>query len=598
MPDDLSTPLDPDRIPDQKFGTVRKGADPAEVQRYLRRVAAELKSSLEREADLRRQLERIRTVPTPVPTPEPTQIDPIDPSHLTKLLGEETARVLDAAQAAASEIRAKAEEGVARMLREAREEAMQIRQAAESEVATLNEKALAELEQTREKVVSERERATMEAAQIIEESKREGRSLVIEAQQMRKRMLDDLAERREQLNEQIEQLQAGRDRLMAAYDNVRQSVVEATAQLRGALPGTEEIEVPELPDLPEIDEMPAAVRSSTTPPVSPALPRPVVVTSSTQPKDDAKEDSVEKAEVKAEAKTETKREEKEATTENKESTTSTRSGSARVVRTSSGKASDVFARLREEGEKEAREQKDDDESPAPESKQKAEKNNESSEDSTDDDQRAILRRNDVVQPISSSLTRRLKRELSDEQNEILAAITSVKGAVNSHDILPIPEDHLERYDDLVLPALGEASEAGGRLAGGRPGSRTSVADLSSNLAESIVLPLRERLERCVTQSGGDRDDLAQSVRAVFREWKGQRVDDVVEAACLAACNRGYMDKVGKGVKVRWIVAAGDPPSPDCDDNALAGAIDKGTPFPTGHLLPPLQPGCHCFVVAE
>lgn len=598
MPDDLSTPLDPDRIPDQKFGTVRKGADPAEVQRYLRRVAAELKSSLEREADLRRQLERIRTVPTPTPAPEPTQIDPIDPSHLTKLLGEETARVLDAAQAAASEIRAKAEEGVARMLREAREEAMQIRQAAESEVATLNEKALAELEQTREKVVSERERATMEAAQIIEESKREGRSLVIEAQQMRKRMLDDLAERREQLNEQIEQLQAGRDRLMAAYDNVRQSVVEATAQLRGALPGAEEIDVPELPDLPEIDEMPAAVRTSPTPPVSPALPRPVVVTSSTQPKDDAKEDSVEKAEVKVEAKTETKPEEKEAATENKESATSTRSGSARVVRTSSGKASDVFARLREEGEKEAREQKDDDESPAPESKQKAEKNNESSEDSTDDDQRAILRRNDAVQPISSSLTRRLKRELSDEQNEILAAITSVKGAVNSHDILPIPEDHLERYDDLVLPALGEASEAGGRLAGGRPGSRTSVADLSSNLAESIVLPLRERLERCVTQSGGDRDDLAQSVRAVFREWKGQRVDDVVEAACLAACNRGYMDKIGKGVKVRWIVAAGDPPSPDCDDNALAGAIDKGTPFPTGHLLPPLQPGCHCFVVAE
>jgi hypothetical protein len=48
--------------------------------------------------------------------------------------------------------------------------------------------------------------------------------------------------------------------------------------------------------------------------------------------------------------------------------------------------------------------------------------------------------------------------------------------------------------------------------------------------------------------------------------------------------------------VRWVVAGGDDPSPDCDDNALAGSVARGEPFPTGHPVPPLHATCRCMVV--
>ena len=113
MATDSSGPIDPDRILDKTFATVKKGVDPVEVQRYLLQVSNQLKNSQTRVSELERQLEQARR--------QSAAHDPIDPSNLTKLLGEETTRVLDAAQSAAAEIRAKAEENVARLLHEARE---------------------------------------------------------------------------------------------------------------------------------------------------------------------------------------------------------------------------------------------------------------------------------------------------------------------------------------------------------------------------------------------------------------------------------------------------------------------------------------------
>ena len=704
MPDDLNSPIDPDRITDQKFPTVRRGADPAEVERYLRRVATEMKSLRDREADLRRQLEMIRSAPAPAAP------DPIDPSHLTKLLGEETTRVLDAAQAAAAEIRAKAEESVARLLREAREEANEMREEAESLLAMRTEQAEKATVELRERTDAQREAAELEASRIIEESKREGRSLVLEAQQMRKRMLDDLAERREQLRDQIEQLQAGRDRLVAAYDVVRESVSSATAELKGAFPSGAELIEDEDDDLeitgsltvdiaetgpvasgidmvdildapapagtaasesadaskapsdagasesvspivtredlaptepsgstPAVKPVVAPTPAVSGPPRSPALPTaqkpdapkttaPTTVTSTPTPSAQTPNSGASPAKP-----------------ETPPADPRPPASSVRVVRTSSGKASDVFARLREEGAEgvahksaaDAESAPDAEPRPAsskaadamskdPKSKDSASKDSKSKdstsavsrtaeaktetqddaeaaassiEESIDDDQRLIIRRNEAASSIEASLSRRIKRELSDQQNEMLAALTSVRGNVSTHDVLPMPEDHLERYDDISLAALSEASEAGAALvpARGRGTARSSVADLSAQLASSIVMPLRERLERCVSESSGERDDLAQAIRATFREWKGQRVDDQVSMHVLAACNRGLLDRLPKTMKVHWVVAEGDAPSPDCDDNALAGAIDRGAAFPTGHSVPPMFPGCHCII---
>ena len=50
--------------------------------------------------------------------------------------------------------------------------------------------------------------------------------------------------------------------------------------------------------------------------------------------------------------------------------------------------------------------------------------------------------------------------------------------------------------------------------------------------------------------------------------------------------------------MHWVVDDGSTPSPDCDDNALAGDIPKGEVFPTGHTAPPISATCRCLVAPK
>ncbi len=621
MATDSSGPIDPDRILDKTFATVKKGADPVEVQRYLLQVSNQLKTSQTRAAELERQLEQARR--------QSAEHDPIDPSNLTKLLGEETTRVLDAAQSAAAEIRAKAEENVARLLREAREESVRLREDAETLVARRTQEAEQATAQIRDYAETQRANAEAEAAAIIEASKQQGREMVQEAKDVRQRMLDDLANRRQALRQQIEQLQAGRDRLSAAYDVVRETLAVATEELHVALPEARlsaevaalqsvdaELEATITPivaaeesDAPTIDVFPAPQSRNVE---TPAQERSVAPKLTVVP---PVEEMVEEI-VEVETLVDVEPEEPADTVVPPEDPREGRhSSSVRVVRTSSGKAADVFARLRQEGEDEVSSTGNDSDDAAEtvldvieevviietieEVVEVVEVEDAAEVEETDDaDQAFILTRNAAVASFESSLARRIKRELSDEQNELLSTLRSIKGNLTAIAFLPMPEAQLERYEDIALPALADAAEAGAAIAPakGRSSARASVGDLAADMAAAIVSPLRDRLERAVSESSGDRDDLAQRIRSTFREWKGQRVDDAVTFAVLAAANRGILDRLPKASNVRWVVAAGDGPSPDCEDNALGGPIERGGAFPTGHKVPPLHPGCHCVVL--
>jgi cell division septum initiation protein DivIVA len=614
MAADSSGPIDPDRILDKTFATVKKGVDPVEVQRYLLKISNQLKASQTRIAELERQVEQSRR--------QSAEHDPIDPSNLTKLLGEETTRVLDAAQSAAAEIRAKAEENVARLLRDSREETIRLREETDALVARRREEAEQIAEEIRENAAAQRESAEAEAAAIIEASKQQGREMVLEAQQVRQRMLDDLARRRQALREQIEQLQAGRDRISAAYDIVRETLAVATEELDVALPEARlaaEVASLQIVDaepeatitpivtaedlgVPVIDVSPADRPRNVETPAEPksSAPKLTVVPPVQEPKTEKSSDSTsENAEPEQPV---------DSTPVAEDPREGRHSSSVRVVRTSSGKAADVFARLRQEGEDEVAQTGDSAESEltAPIVENALSETElgatdavgEEIEADSDADQAFIVTRNAAVAAIESALARRIKRELSDEQNELLSTLRSVKGNVTAIAFLPTPESQLERYEDIALPALADAAEAGASIAPvkGRGTSRASVGDLAADLASAIVGPLRDRLERAVSESAGDRDDLAQRIRSTFREWKSQRVDESVTFGVLSACNRGILDRLPKASQVRWVVAAGDAPSPDCEDNALGGATERGAAFPTGHNAPPLHPGCHCVVL--
>jgi hypothetical protein len=459
------------------------------------------------------------------------------------------------------------------------------------------------------------------------------------------------------LRQQIEQLQAGRDRLSAAYDVVRETLAVATEELQVALPearlaaevvqlqgADEELGATVTPivtaeDLgePTIDAapLPPARNVETPPEPKSAAPKLTVVppVDDSTPEDQTPStpgsEATEGADLAVVSEPGDVPIDSEVSTSAAEPTPTApdpregrHSSSVRVVRTSSGKAADVFARLRQEGEDETALVDDtpanaapvevtapedatqvdtesfDEESASQENTSAVETQIESIDADADADQAFIVTRNEAVASIESALARRMKRELSDEQNELLSTLRSIKGNLTAIAFLPTPESQLERYEDIALPALADAAEAGGTISPvkGRSSSRASVGDLAAELASAIVGPLRDRLERAVSESAGDRDDLAQRIRSTFREWKGQRVDDAVSFAVLSACNRGILDRIPKSAQIRWVVAVDDPASPDCEDNALGGPIEHGQEFPTGHKVPPLHPGCHCVVL--
>ena len=220
------------------------------------------------------------------------------------------------------------------------------------------------------------------------------------------------------------------------------------------------------------------------------------------------------------------------------------------------------------------------------------------------DAQVIARRDAALADTERSLSRRIKRELSDEQNELLDTVRRQKGKPTAAQALPDADEHRSRYATAALPSLVSAAATGADLVVGltdelasRSGApKTRGGDLAAELAADLVEGLRDRIERCFAEAAGDEEELAERLRACYREWKGQRVDELASRYVLAACNRGLLDSLAEGTLVHWVVDDGDTPSPDCDDNALAGDVHKGDKFPTGHLAPPISLTCRCIVL--
>lgn len=576
MAKDSGSPVDPDDIIKRSFTTVRRGADPLEVQRYLLELANQLRAGREREAALAAQLREADQRATP--------IENLDPSRLTALLGEETVRVLDAARIAAAEIRAKAEENVARMLREARDEAQAMRNDAETVLLRRTEEAEAEVariqasadgvreqaeldaegirrdatavrvqaeldgEAIREEAVHVREQSQDDAAARVEEGRLEGREMVAEAQRVRQRMLDDLSRRRKLLRQQIEQLQAGRDRLAAAYDVVRETLEVATEELKVALPEAKlaaeaaALRATEDDEVAFAAEVEAAARDGEAA-ASGEADLSVASDAVAEGEDEGEEESMAGADAVGDDDVDEAPDPIAVAPDPPEGRLSS---SVKVVRTGSAqRTAAIFARLR-------------DDEPAAASAvvplptaatADAEVMTDEPTESHDAEDGAELEpasgRAATLAELEKTLSRQIKRDLSDEQNELLDAMRRQKGTPMATGALPTPREQVERYGALALPVLADAAEAGAEHAPGAvPAEPVAVDELASGLAEELVLPLRERIEKCFDEAGGDRDDLADRIRACYRDWKSQHVDLPVAAAVLAAAALGSGDPTG------------------------------------------------------
>jgi DivIVA domain-containing protein len=199
-------PSSPSSVASAAFTSARKGFEQAEVREFLRMVAAELARLQERERFLERELRASQR------STSPSSIA-LDEEMVTRMLGEEAARIIHTARDAASQIKIRAEDGAARLLREATDEAQRLREEAEIESSR------------------RRSDATADAEAELEMAKQQGREMVNEARAYRERVLGELARRRELARQQIEQLVHGRDRLLQAFERSRLVAMDVMAEL-------------------------------------------------------------------------------------------------------------------------------------------------------------------------------------------------------------------------------------------------------------------------------------------------------------------------------------------------------------------------------
>ncbi len=459
----------------------------------------------------------------------------------------------------------------------------------------------------------------------LEAARTQGRQMVAEAQAVRERVLRDLAVRRKKARQQVERLNAGRERLMQAYDVVRRTVEEATDELNTSLSDArlaadaagrrideepeptveqldEEIVTGVLVDLP-IAELPGTELDDGLSPAPSSGEVPAVESAS----ETALAADEPEPDPEPEPEPEVKLLQPEAPGPGPELIEPAPRPDAAVSADeddpdgeSPASVQDLFDRLRAEQTGSA----DDGatvevevlevevvEVDATEAEVLAAPDAIAAPEAVAADT-PFTTRDAALEALDKELGRRLKRALADEQNEVLDRLRRAKPK-GVEDLLPAPDDHAGRWADVASPALIDAAAAGAMVSGGSAGS---IADLADELARSLTAPLRDRVDRSFAASDGNLDEVAERVRALYREWKGQRLTDSSRHGTAAAYARGVYDGLDADADLRWRLDPQGGPCPDCDDNVLAGTVAKGAEFPTGHQCAPAHPGCRCLVL--
>ena len=617
-------PSSPAAVGSAQFSVVRRGFEQEEVRDLLRGVSAELARLQERERFLESELRAMQTRGLSAP-------GALDEEMVTALLGEETARVLTSAREAAKQQIARAAETAERLVREASSDAARIRQEAEIEASRKRNDAVADVEAE------------------IELAKQQGREMVIEAREYREKVLSELARRRELAREQIEHLIHDRDRLVAAFDRARLAAndvvgdltefdelseevarisglstpVDATAPIffdytkePDAIPQSSEsiegekvvgviaesidsitietvdaVEVVEVEEIIEVEEVIVVeeiIEEAPDTTVVAMHEAPAGMSEHPSSEPPAQEHIAEVVQLfgKKRKEVESPQVENEVV-EPPVAVVEPVEAKKEPVATTPQKKSvdDLFARLKQTNTAEvARTTKPKVVVPKV-------------------DQGVFDHRDEVLAPIMVLITRKMKRVLADEENSMLTYLQGKKSVVALEKVLPSADEHLQMYvealsEDVISAAMAGAQSLSKSLKADlrKRVTRSAVMQVvSRTMDESTIRPLREKIQRAVEQSNGDKDEMSNLIRSVYREMKMQRVEQQVSDIARMAYSRGAYLVLDQGTPVCWMVDPNGPSCADAEDNSLAGSTDLGSEFPTGHVHPTAHAGCRCLI---
>ena len=623
-------PSSPAAVGSAQFNVSRKGYDQGEVRDFLRMVSAELARLQEREKFLESEMRAMQTRGLSDP-------GVLDEATVTALLGEETARVLTVAREAAQQMRDRAAETAERIVREA-----------SAEVARLREQA--EIESSRR-----RSDAATDSESEIDLAKQQGREMVNEARAYREKLLNELAVRRELARQQIEELIRSRDRLKAAFERASlaaSGVVgdltdfdEAAEEFQQAVPvvietkpisvieprndsptnvlpfdrekfeddATETVNersnelvdepVTELVSEPEILE-PVVEAENIVPVIQDSAP----TIADEQP---AESDDGHRAKIVQMFGRTSRRLHPSTETPEVDQTVPTVPTVPEVktpelikkIEPKKSSVDDLFAKLRQAGAENVASSVKTVKDSSHKTTEKPKKAVEPPKP-IEPDLKMFERRDSALIAVDEMLVKKLKRVLADEENAMLNYLQSKKAQVALEKVLPSFENQLQTFVEATSKELIEAAMSGAQSLSKslksdlrkKISNATVMQVLSKKLADDIVYPLRERIQKCVESSDGSASEMSSLIRSTYREWKMKQVDKIVGDISRLAYSRGAYLVLETGVKVCWMVDPNGPPCADAEDNSLAGEVNCGEKFPTGDEHPVIHAGCKCLVV--
>jgi DivIVA domain-containing protein len=600
--------INPDDLASKSFDVVRRGFDPNAVRALLAEIAAELALLRRSESDLERRLAESEAARAPAE---------VDEESLVGAVGIETARVLQAAHDAARDIIARAERRASALVADAEGAFAERTRLAESEAAEL------------------RANVRDEVLHLQQKAREECREMVDEAREARRRILSDLVERRRALHLQLEQMRAGKDALAGIIESVSFSVVSSVEEVRARLETSEETArlaaasaaidplveaelaldelgvaalgsggAPRAQDRPpSLDEARVATDLANSEPiehtdrtdnaasVGASVTETELVTE-TESVNDAESPSVTEELVEAD-------EDRNVTeSPGPQHATGATQAVADDVTVPSSEIDALFARIRSNRSDEVAAARTVLDTPL---EPEAEPARDDAAGDGADEFTLLVRRDQLLGPAIAELGRSLKRALRVEENDLRDTARHLPKDPDALVDLVQPAT-LTRIVDASERSLAQARQSGAsfvvELLGVDPvevpGDEPRV--VAERLAHEIVDPLRQRIESALRESDGDADP-SVAVGVAFRDWRGSKVESVAGNFATWAFSSGAIAAAAKyGAPLTWIVDDGDTNCPDCEDNALAGAIEPGGEYPTGHGHPPIHPGCRCLLV--
>lgn len=626
-------PSSPAAVSAASFNVSRRGFDQTEVRDFLRMVSAEMARLQERERFLESELKAMQTRGMSAP-------GMLDEEVVTALLGEEAARVLGTAREASSQIRLRAEEAATRLVKEASSDATRLREEAELEAVRRREDAAADAE-------AEIELAKQQGRDMVNEAREYREKVLTELARRRelaREQIEQLIHNRDRLLNAFERARLATDDVMTGlvsvdhdlpreYINlapttgpvptiVLERVVEAFAEAEVKAEGPEVIELFDHTKLEEIEPEPTQVVVEeiidvvidVVTVVEEVTPTAEVFVEETPVVEEVAvvEAIVEETPVAEVIETIAVVEDEKSNVVNlfsKDRPRPETSGGVNPEHPSVDKTvapksdanaqavENLFARLREATvDKAASNAVSGGKVVEP---RKSTKKVEVVEETATavvpvqpmHDAGAFAKRDEVLAPIVVAMSRKLKRVLADEENEVLEYLRSKKNALTIDAMVGEQEVHAKRYGDAISEDIMAAAKGAAKSA--------KVTDVIPTvdvlIGVQLVRPLRDRLAKAIEQNGTDRVAMAKALRGVYRQWKSQHIDEQVDDIACLAYSRGFFAGVKPGTQVCWMVDPNGPECPDAEDNSLAGSIALGKEFPTGNLHPLAHAGCRCLL---